>query len=542
MKFIAALDADLDNTPLGTRSRLAELLSDRAVVRRTVDRLLQCERLAEVIMLHPPEQGDRLRKLLGDAAVTLRARSKPAPPYRPLVQTARKWSLDAWRGGLGGATSFDEYTDTTLLGSLAADHEAAAVVVVPPGAALVDPKLTDAMIEHFEKTADEMRMTFAQAPPGLTPVIFQGELLRQLAQNHVPPGWTLAYKPDDPQLDLAMKTCCYHGPQALRHATGRLTADTGRSLETMRAMVAAGVDGSAESIGRWLIDRELSDPGRLPREVEIELTTEDPLPGAITRPRGDRVPRRGPLHPDIVDRLARELAADDDALVVLAGHGDPAMHPDLRGVLRRLRKQGVYGIALYTTGQQLSDEAIAAIVEHRVDTVLFQVDAWTAETYECVAGGAVLRRVTDAIDRLAKARAAARQIEPIIVPQITKCSDNVGELDTFFDGWLRAQGCATIGGYSHFGGRLPDRRVVDMSPPKRCPCRRMWRRCMVLADGTVAACDQDYAADMPIGHLGNQTLAQVWRGAEATRLRAAHAAGDWNAGVHCGLCAEWHRP
>jgi len=34
------------------------------------------------------------------------------------VQTARKWSLDGWRGGIGGTTHFDEFTDARVISGL----------------------------------------------------------------------------------------------------------------------------------------------------------------------------------------------------------------------------------------------------------------------------------------------------------------------------------------------------------------------------------------------------------------------------------------
>ena len=398
------------------------------------------------------------------------------------------------------------------------------------------------MIDHARQRADETSLTFAQAPPGLVPTIFQTELCRKLAANRIPPGWTLAYKPEDPTMDLAFKPCCFGAAEPIRHAAGRLTADTNRALRTMQALIDTEADRSAETIARWLLHREANTAEALPREVEIELTTDDALPNTPLRPRGERMPSRGPLALDHVAGIARELSAEDDSLVVLGGHGDPVLHPQFGDVLTCLRDAGVYGIALYTTGQQLSDEAIDAIVANRVDAAVFMIDAWTPATYQRLSGGARLDTVKESIERLMRARQAAKQPEPIIVPQITKSTENIEELDAFFDGWMRAQGCATVLGFSHFGGRLPDRSVTDMTPASRTSCHRVMSRCVVLADGNVVPCDQDYAGQMSLGHLGKQTLAQIWTGVRADRLRGNHIDGRFDAEPLCGPCAEWHRP
>ena len=548
MKTIAILDADLDETPLGTRSRLAQPLAEVPILTRTVQRLLRCQQVAEVVLTFPQAQAPAVEALLSGTKVTLHPRPVGAPPYRSLVRTARKWSLNAWRGGLGGSNSFDEYFDVQGCATLAAEHQAHAVMTLQPGAALLDPVLADAMVKHAERHAEEVRMTFAQAPPGLVPTILQTALCQELATNRVPPGWTLAYKPETPALDLAFKPCCFGVSGPIRHSSGRLTADTSRSIRAMEALIEAGADGDAESVARWLLEREASTPEPLPREVEIELTTEDPIPETPLRPRGAQVPPRGPIDLGHVQRLAAELAAEDDSLVVVGGHGDPVLHAQFGEVLTCLRDAGVYGIAVYTTGQSLSNEAIEAIVAARIDVVVFQIDAWSDATYERLTGGAQLATVKEAMNRLIQARQEAGQTEPIIVPQITKCTENVEELDAFFDGWMQLQGCATVRGFSTFGGqsrvggRLRDLSVVDMTPPTRTPCQRVMSRCVVLADGSVVPCDQDFTGQLLLGHLGKQTLQEVWSGARAECLRHNHAQGHADTELLCGPCAEWHRP
>ncbi|MCB9849474.1 MAG: SPASM domain-containing protein [Phycisphaerales bacterium] len=543
MKTVALLDADLESTPLGTASRLGDDLAGAPVVRRTVERLAQCERLADIVVSCPPNQQSRVAELLNGTPAKVYARNTNPPSFRALVRAARKWSLDGWRGGLGGSTSLDEYVDPVTCCVIAEQHQADALAVCPPGAALLDPALTDEMLAHSEKYAEESKLTFSQAPPGLLPMVCQTQLCSQLAAQGVPPGWALAYKPDSPGIDLVMRSCNFPLSRAARYAAGRLTADTARSFRTMRQLLDNSRGGSVESICNWLNQFAQAQAGELPREIEIELTTDDPLPESPLRPRGRCVPRRGPIDVATVARLAKDLsAADDDALVVLGGFGDPLLHPALDDVLAALRNGGVYGITVYTTGRQLSDDAIAALVRHRVDVAVFHVDAWTPETYQSVTGGCDLQTVRDAITRLCVARTQAAQPEPIVVPQMTKAATNVEELDVFFNGWLREQGWATIAGFSHFSGRLPDLTVVDMAPPHRQACRRLTSRCVVLADGRVSACDQDFTGELILGDLAGESLRDIWAGPAARKLRARHLAGELGDFPLCAGCSEWHRP
>jgi spiro-SPASM protein len=544
MKLIAVIPVDLECSPLGTKSRFAADVAGQTILTRTVRQVARAEQVDDLFVVCPVEQESRCRELLGDAPGAVRGHSAGPPPYHRLVRTARKWALDGWRGGIGGASLIDEYTHTAVVAALAAQESADAVVVIPGPAPLIDPALIDACVDHFCTVSEDTRLTFAQTPPGLSPFIFQTALLAELAEKQVPPGWTLTYKPDHPESDPAFRRCCYQASQVLRHAAGRLVADTDRAVETITDYLNEHEYVGAEHVAGWLMKREAQSVPRLPREVEIELTTEHfPAENSqvALRPRVALDRRRGPIDPALVRSLADELAAYDDALVVLGGFGEPTLHPHFSEILATLRGTGVYGVAVRTNGLTLDDAIIQALIEHRVDVVTVCLDAWTPELYQKL-HGCDLQTVLDGIDRLSSARGEHRQVEPLVVPEMIKSVHTVEELDPFFDGWLRKSGWACVVGYSTYADALPDHRVVDMSPPTRSPCRRIRTRCTVLADGSVIACDQDFAAARPVGSLADRSLSEVWTGSNLATLRAHHDAGRYDADPLCAHCAEWHRP
>lgn len=541
MRTVAIILADLEQTPLGTKSRLADAMHGEPVLRRTIGRLEASKNLSTIVVASPPNQADMVRSILDGTTAVVESVDAPPPPYHRLVCVARKWSLDSWRGGLGGSCAFDEYTHSTVHTALCEKHNAEAVAIAAPGSVLIDPELLDAMIEHHVANVDDARLTFAQAPPGLTAMIIQPGVLEEIAKQSAPPGWGLAYKPDAPGIDVAFRSCCFAAPQSVRHASGRLTADTTRSMRTLNAILAENKNPTVEQIAGWLHHRAGNAIEPLPQEVEIELTTDDPLPKTRLRLRGSRVPERGPLSIEWVKSVARELSGDaDDALVVLGGHGDPLCHVQFPTVLRELRSAGVYGICVYTTGQSVSQQALDALIEYQVDVVAVHVDAQSPETYQSL-NGSELAGVHQFINRLVSARADAQQPAPIVIPQMTKCIDNVEEMDVFFDEWVRRTGCATITGYCDYAGALPDLAVTDASPPQRKACRRLWRRCVILSDGSIVACDQDAAGAMRLGHLRDTTLSQAWCGPAASRLRHSHLTLSLNEMPMCENCRQWFR-
>jgi spiro-SPASM protein len=423
---------------------------------------------------------------------------------------------------------------------------------VPAAAPLIDPSLIDAMIDHHHDTKHESRLTFTQAPPGLTGIVMDAALARELAEKIIPIGWVLSYKPDHPQKDLIFQPCCFEIPAELRHTVGRLTADTDRSMERLAALLAAYDEPDPVTIGRWLDRRELETVESLPREVEIELGTDDPYPQALLLPRGSRVPKRGPVDPAIVERIVKEITRYDDALVILGGFGDPLRHPQFAAILQRIRSiehsgHSLYGLAVRTNAADLTQAHIEAMVECGVDILEVTLDAWTPERYRRLQSPgdpatADLNDVLRRLDRLTEHRQRRETVKPILLPSLTKARDNVHELDDFHDGWLRRVGAVAIHGFSHYGRRFEDRSVISMAPKPRTACRRLRSRCVVLADGRVTLCDQDIDGQHAVGRIGDRSLEELWRSDSFECVREAHRQGHFDVNPLCAACDEWHRP
>ncbi|MEK6799137.1 MAG: radical SAM/SPASM domain-containing protein [Planctomycetota bacterium] len=552
MKFIAAIMCDLTSSPIGTRSREADELCGVPVLRRTAERVLEVQGLHGVHLLCPGNQQARCARMLDGLRVTVHPVDAGPPPWGALIRAARKWSLDGWRGGLGGAMHFDEFCDCRVLAALLESEPADGVLCAPGSAALLDPRLAEHMLRHRIAQGDDVRLVFAQTPPGLAGLLLDRPLIQELAEKNVPVGVAFSYKPDAPQKDHLFHPCCLEVPAAVRFSSGRMVADTERSFRRMEAVLRGGGPLHAAAIGQWLLDYEVTEVDPAPREVEIELTTEDPYPDALLRPRGPEVGQRGPIEDPIVRRIVEGISRYDDSLVMLGGFGDPLRHPQLATILQTLRPagsndQGVHGLALRTAGIDVTPEVCELLVRHRVDVVMVPLDAWTAPLYAALQSPtdpvrADLEAVTSRMTRLSEVRHAAGSAVPILVPELCKSRDNVAELDDFHDGWIRRLGTVCITGYSHQAKQREDRGVIRMAPATRIPCRRIRSRCLVFADGRVTLCDQDHRGSHAVGNLHEQSLAEIWHGSAMQELRQLHRGDRFDAHPLCAACDEWHRP
>ncbi len=543
MKAIIAIEADLDRGPLGTRSRLADDLAGAPVLRRTVERALRCEHAASVHVVCGADQRERVEPLVRGLHVQVESHAHGLPPWQDRVLHARKWAMDSWRGGIGGLCALDEQLHAGVLGALGQREQAEVVASVPGAAVLIDPALLDEMILHFQQEAHDTRIVFSQAPPGLAAFLASPSFLDDMFRAGFPPGAVITYIPDNPQADFTTKPCCYAVPAVVAENPARVLADTDRAIRLLEALLREADERkwTAESVCRYITRYRDAAVEPLPREVELELTTEDPLAETTLRPRGSRVPSRPPISLELVRRVAEEIARFDDSLLVLGGFGEPLAHPDLPAVLRTCREAGVFGLAVRTNGLALTGAIVDALIETDVDIVNVTLDAGSAETYRALHNTDGYDRVVANIEAL-HARVAEKRRGPLIVPEMAKLRATLPEQEAFYDGWIRRVGWANIVSPSHYARQLPDQAVMNMAPSGRGPCSRLRSRLLLLADGTAVTCDQDFAAKQPVGDVPSGSVQEIWTGETLETIREAHAAMSLDRLPLCPHCDEWHRP
>lgn len=544
MRLIAVVEADFERSPLGTRSRLNADLQGETVIRRTIRRLQQAKRLDSIHVVVDVAQEAICRDACKGLDVKVETHSAGGTPWRAYVTAARKFALDGWRGGIGDATVFDESTHVWVLEALAKREQADGVAVVPAAAALIDPVLLDDMIAHFDEVRKDMRMTFTQTAPGLSAAIFAADLLHDMAEINQPPGRLIAYSPADPRPDLLTKPCFYPVPDAIAHASGRCLADTQSGMQRLDRLIAMGNGGGAPHVAdasRWLMQQRF-ESAPLPVEIEIELTTQDPLSNTTLRPRGEVVGARGPMPFELFDKLVSELSGTDDIRIILGGFGDPLLHPDWSRFVARCRDADIFAIAVCTPGVHLDDRAIGVLLDNKVDVLHLLIDALKPDTYRALHNADHFEQVIASVDRLMAGHRERVQPEPLIVAEMAKTMRTLDELEPFFDHWLSKTGAAVLTGPSHYAGQWPDNAVMSMAPPTRSPCLRVFKRAMVLADGRVTFCDQDFKGAHAVGSLAEHSLSELWNSERMTLLRTSHIQSKWNSAPLCHACDEWHRP
>ncbi len=546
MNVAAAVFADFTETFLGTPTRLLHELGGESVLNRTLQRIAQIDGAAPCCLVVRPREAELATRALRDSGLASRfellALDDAPRSRRRLIRAARKWNLSAWRGTPLGTTWFDEFVEPALVLRVLQHTRAEAVLCFDGHQPLVDPRIAERMLAHAASHVEHARFVFTQAPPGLAGLLLRREQALELVQANAPVGALLSYRPEIAQMDPINRDPCLQIDREITQTPARFIPDTtaGTSL-VGDALAALGDKADSLALSRFAQQRQRDAAPRL-MELEIELTTLDPLAETLLRPRGARVSPRGPAEPDAIERIALEFARlNDEARIVLGGHGDPLLHPHFPAIVKSLRAAGILALAVRTPLVELSDANLEALLAARVDVLEVLLDANSAATYQQVHRRDAFAGVLANIDRIDGLRTARSHPEPILAPSLTRCAATLAEMEAFYDGWLRRTGAAIIRGYSTHCGKLPPDSLLGATPVVREACQRLDSRLMLRADGRAVACAESVGEELLVGDWHQDSLETIWCGAEHARIRAVHKAQGWETLAPCGMCREWFR-
>jgi len=282
-----------------------------------------------------------------------------------------------------------------------------------------------------------------------------------------------------------------------------------------------------------------------PRRLQIETTNRCNAACAMcpilkmTRPKGD-------MSPELWSRLVAELKERPGLRrVILHVMGEPLLHPGFIDLVRQLRQEAPHQPVEFSTNGSLLDEAKArALLELDLVQINFSLDACTPETHARIRRGLNFEKVMANLEGLIRLMAESGKTRPRLLVQLIKMDINRGEWEAFARRWqdlAAAHGFLEIylkeqwswGGYLDSG----QARVEQEKGFLALPCGFPFDQLDVYWDGRVGFCCLDEDADLTVGDLNRQSLAEIWSSEEMERVRRRFKRLDF-AGLRCAGCGE----
>lgn len=195
-----------------------------------------------------------------------------------------------------------------------------------------------------------------------------------------------------------------------------------------------------------------------------------------------------------------------EAVVSLSFFCDPVLHPEIEAVLQDLSPLKDLILLIETAGIGWDSEMlqrISVLWGKRLNWVLY-LDALDMDLYESIRGKGYKQAYSAAEDFL-------RIFPQNTWVQATRMKENEENLEQFYHYWKEKTSRIIIQKYDWSCGRLPDRKLTDLSPVQRQPCWHIKRDMPVCLDGSVLLCGEDLDKEYLLGDIFKESIPEIWQ-------------------------------
>jgi radical SAM protein with 4Fe4S-binding SPASM domain len=223
-----------------------------------------------------------------------------------------------------------------------------------------------------------------------------------------------------------------------------------------------------------------------------------------------------------------------------AGLGEPTLYPDLIRVIQYAKGKGVVDVNMHTNGTRLTTDFNWQLIESGLDRLIISLDSADKERYESIRVGAKFEKVYAAVEDLIR----QRKDHPtgrlhIKANFIEMDEEDPAEKNKFISYWenkvdrigiLRYLDCQT-------GGENIYHKDNYEQDNNFC-CPELWRRLIILSDGTATLCPRDMKKKYVIGNINEQTVSEIWNGERMQYARNIHRNGKFKELELCKECPD----
>jgi radical SAM protein with 4Fe4S-binding SPASM domain len=215
------------------------------------------------------------------------------------------------------------------------------------------------------------------------------------------------------------------------------------------------------------------------------------------------------LYMKIIDQCARYGVYS----IRLSLRGETLMHPKVVEMVRYAKKKGIKEVSFLTNALLLTKEMSESLIDAGLDWMTVSFDG-LGETYEKIRAPAKFNETLDKLKFFQRIKRQKGKKKPVLKVQgiQTAVGENPEEFKKIFE---------KIADEFAFNPLIDYSKPIVHNPNYVCPVP--WQRLVIMANGNIVQCVNDFNEYNVIGNANTDDLRKVWRGKGMTHLRRVHS-------------------
>lgn len=229
--------------------------------------------------------------------------------------------------------------------------------------------------------------------------------------------------------------------------------------------------------------------------------------------------------------------------VNLDHRGESLLHPELMEMVKYAKSKGLY-LRLNTNATLLTEEKSCQLIKSGLDFISFSFDGFDKETYESIRRGAKFDTTVSRIINFLKMKKELKSSTPYTLLEILAFPEVLkeGESGKKEDFLKRFQSLPLdeieIKPLHNWAGNLPslEEKHLISRGVVYTPCTNLWYAMVVLWDGSVSPCSQDWYDEFSLGNVKENQLSELWNSERMVFFRRKIARGEFQEIKICKEC------
>jgi len=273
-----------------------------------------------------------------------------------------------------------------------------------------------------------------------------------------------------------------------------------------------------DDVGFQLVCQRKDNLPNFPYIVDVELTNHCNLKCIFCAGQNAMTREKGFISEKLLMKAVDECSLFNTPIRFIRW-GEPFLHPKIISFIEYVKSRGLL-LHITNNGQIMKENHMKALVEHKVDSIIFSFQGATKDRYELMRNNENYNILCKNILKLIDIRGDKEK--PFIQISCTMTDESKEEIKDFVNYWQNIVDFIGIGktNLSRLHALKPElfiasnglMNLINKETIKKAyrPCDEVYQKLSVDWDGKVTCCCDDFDNFLTIGDLNKSTIFDIW--------------------------------